>query len=100
MIAQEEVDGLLAEADEAEKNGKMVLLTPEFTRKIVGLLTQPRFFFDTDDSSHWYMIPLELRERWKELNRAEDWDTVNNEFEQYRLYESPQWNSFTDPQEI
>jgi hypothetical protein len=40
MIAKEEADGLLAEAAEAEKTGKFVQLTPEYTRHIVALLTE------------------------------------------------------------
>lgn len=51
-----------------------------------------KFFFSKDDSCHWYMIPVELRNRWKQLNTDEDgkgWDTFDSkafekEFGQYR----------------
>ena len=31
-----------------------------------------RFFFDQDESSHWYMIPLSLKSRWLSLNSQND----------------------------
>lgn len=46
------------------------------------------YFFDRDDSSHWYMIPVELREEWIALNKLdpddeENWDAFDK-FEDYR----------------
>ena len=52
------------------------------------------FFFTQDDSSHWYMIPVEKRGRWKQLNNRlpeiEGWDeydyneAIDDEFGSYR----------------
>lgn len=52
------------------------------------------FFFSQDDSSHWYMIPTDKRERWRQLNNKlpeiEGWDeydydsAIDNEFGGFR----------------
>lgn len=49
-----------------------------------------RFFFDTDCSSHWYMIPIELKESWNLLNTSnedddETIDKFNEVFSEYRV---------------
>lgn len=38
-----------------------------------------RFFFDSDCSSHWYMVPLNLKDKWIELNTSDedDQDTID-----------------------
>lgn len=46
-----------------------------------------KYFFAQDESCHWYMIPVLLRERWERLNREETdeaEDIINTEFSQYR----------------
>lgn len=52
------------------------------------------YFFTQDDSSHWYMVPVDKRERWTRLtNRLpeiEGWDeydydnAIDNEFGHFR----------------
>lgn len=52
------------------------------------------FFFTQDDSCHWYMIPVEKRERWNFLNmiaESQNEETseganelINDEFGEYR----------------
>ena len=44
--------------------------------------TKKRFFFDQDSSSHWYMLPVDLKEQWNKLNTSDedDQDTID-EFE-------------------
>lgn len=46
------------------------------------------YFFDQDTSSHWYMIPFDMRDNWNKLN-IENEDDVYEMFEevfgQYRL---------------
>lgn len=60
-------------------------------------MTQPRFYLDQDDSSHWYLIPLAQREAWEawlQLDGEEAWEAppwavaVNG---------SPTLVTFTDP---
>jgi hypothetical protein len=76
-----------------ERNDYSSLL-PEGMR---GLMLK-QFFFDQDESCHWYRIPSDERDRWEELNRMdrsvesgrEDWededfyDAINDEFGHYR----------------
>lgn len=45
---------------------------PEFSGK---------FFFSQDEDCHWYMIPIEKRERWKELNDLAN-SHINSSIEQ------------------
>lgn len=55
---------------------------------------EQKFFFTQDDSCHWYMIPVEKRDRWRQLNKRrpeiEGWDeydyddAINDEFGDYR----------------
>lgn len=62
-----------------------------------------RFFFDTDDSSHWYMIPEEKRALWDELMSKDidlAWEQIEDEFSQYRIDGHPNRISFTDPSEL
>lgn len=70
-----------------------------------------RYFFDTDESSHWYMIPENLRARWDALNEKADelesegketmledlYGDIENEFSEYRLDGGIRYYSFTDP---
>lgn len=51
-------------------------------------------FFAQDESSHWYMIPVDLRDRWQQLNNQlpeiEGWDeedynsAIDDEFGDFR----------------
>lgn len=45
-------------------------------------MKKKRFFFDQDSSSHWYMVPVDLKEQWNKLNTSDedDQDTID-EFE-------------------
>jgi hypothetical protein len=47
------------------------------------------FFFDKDDSGHWYMIPSIMRAEWDEASELEGQDELYEEamepFDQYRL---------------
>lgn len=38
-----------------------------------------RFFFDTDCSGHWYMVPVSLQEEWGRLNTddEDDYETID-----------------------
>lgn len=61
-----------------------------------------RYFFDQDQSSHWYMIPEGLRDDWDELMVRDEDDEENNEeiednFSEYRLDGGIRYYSFTDP---
>lgn len=49
-----------------------------------------RFFFSQDCSSHWYMVPVRLKEEWNRLNTddEDDQDTLdefNSVFGEYSL---------------
>lgn len=49
-----------------------------------------RFFFDQDCSSHWYMVPADMKSKWNELNTddEDDQDTIDlfeEAFGEYRL---------------
>lgn len=60
-----------------------------------------RYFFDTDEDSHWYMIPERLREEWQDSKNERD-DEVDIEdfdelFECYRTYGGISGFTFTDP---
>ena len=53
-------------------------------------LNSERYFFDQDCSSHWYMVPVSLREDWVLLNTddEDDYDTISkfeSKFGQYSL---------------
>jgi hypothetical protein len=59
-------------------------------KKFNESLKKGRFFFDQDCSSHWYMVPLELKEEWNRLNTddEDDQDTIdefNDFFGEYTL---------------
>lgn len=72
-------------------------------------MNNQRFFFDQDDSSHWYMIPAELRDKWRDANEmtyeefSEESYKAQSEFErlfsEYRLPMHPTNFTFADPQE-
>lgn len=59
-----------------------------------------RYFFDQDDSSHWYLIPENLREEWYRLSEIEDsWELDEwQQFENCRIDGISSW-TFTDPKE-
>ncbi len=62
-----------------------------------------RFFFDQDESSHWYMIPLSLKSRWLSLNSQNDDesnDLVDSEFGEYRTNGGITDISFENPQKF
>ena len=46
-----------------------------------------KYFFDQDESSLWYMIPIELRETWDRLSQVENcWEFDGwKQFEDLRL---------------
>lgn len=58
-----------------------------------GLIEPVRYFFDQDDSSHWYMVPEELQEEWMEWSDTtyedqmgeERFESLTDKFDQYRL---------------
>jgi hypothetical protein len=74
-------------------------------------MSTQRYFFDQDESSHWYMIPEEKRVRWEALNEKADemeaegketfvedcYADIENEFSEYRLDGGIRYYSFTDP---
>lgn len=67
--------------------------------------TNEEFFLDQDGSSHWYMIPVSLKDRWLELiNRGEDDDEANDlvdsEFGKYRTGGGITNIYFTNPRKI
>ena len=39
-------------------------------KKFNESLEKERFFFDQDCSSHWYMIPVKLKDEWNRLNTS------------------------------
>lgn len=43
-------------------------------KKFNESLEKERFFFDQDCSSHWYMVPVSLREEWNRLNTDDEDD--------------------------
>jgi hypothetical protein len=68
---------------------------------------EERFFFDKDQSSHWYMIPLSLLEIWQDFTSDDfDEDDVKacNKFEKlfgkYRIGGHPSQFSFSSPKSI
>jgi hypothetical protein len=48
----------------------------------VTYIPPKKYFFSQDYSSHWYMVPVELRETWNKytINDLEDYDEIE-EFE-------------------
>lgn len=79
-----------------------------------GLIVPERYFFDQDESSHWYMIPVRLREEWKrweylceryysecemmdsEVNEMEVLDSI---FDKCRLSGGINYITFENPKE-
>lgn len=62
-------------------------------------MSDQRYCFVRDEDCHNYLIPVELKERFKFLlDSGEDdwWATFNDEFEQYRIDSMTYW-TFTDP---
>jgi hypothetical protein len=63
-----------------------------------------RYFFDQDESSHWYMVPLELKEQWDVFTvndlDDEDVDRFNEIFGEYMTGGGITDISFSDPQKI
>jgi hypothetical protein len=53
-----------------------------------------RYFFDQDESSHWYLIPEEWRDEWEKLNDEE----VENawELDEWQKYEDCRIDGITD----
>ena len=46
-----------------------------------------RYFFSRDSDSHWYMIPLELKDKWLEMTLNDiDWDDYDKQEEFERLF--------------
>lgn len=65
---------------------------------------EEEYFFDQDESSHWYMIPVRLKNRWMELiSRGEDDEEANDlimrEFGQY-MTGGIQKIKFSNPKKI
>lgn len=48
---------------------------------------EQRYFFTQDESSHWYMIPVELKEVWDRLAHLDDcWEyDAWRQIEEHRL---------------
>ncbi len=47
-----------------------------------------KFFFKRDESFHWYMVPVEKRELWyelEELGYEDDFEKFDDEFGRYRM---------------
>lgn len=61
----------------------------------------PRYFLDSDQSGHWYLVPEEKRAEW------DDWTNLNEDDERswnepsyaVRLGGSPSNVTFTDPRD-
>lgn len=59
-----------------------------------------RFCFKKDDSGHDYLVPWELRDRFRELVEDEDaWEAFEETFGNMRINIHPSFISFTDPKE-
>jgi hypothetical protein len=67
-------------------------------------MTNKRFCFVSDNDSHSYIIPLEMRQEFSDLledsEKQDDYDLFNIRFDKYRCNMHPNWYSFTDPKEI
>lgn len=59
-----------------------------------------RFCFAQDDSCHWYLIPLELKEEFENLIEEENDDTINYNFSKYRTSGGIKCISFSSPSYI
>lgn len=48
-------------------------------KKFNESLDSERFFFDTDCSGHWYLVPVSLTDTWYELNTddEDDYETID-----------------------
>lgn len=61
-----------------------------------------RYFFDRDDSGHWYMIPEKLRSEWVRLMKVAERDDVSclpewDQFESCRLGGGINYITFENP---
>lgn len=64
----------------------------------------PRFFFDQDCDSHWYMVPVSMRSVWEEMTvndpvDDESIDAFLDTFEIYRLDGGISHITFAAPEE-
>lgn len=60
-----------------------------------------KFFFDQDDSCHWYLVPERLRKQWYTcVDKAEydEWESFNEWFNQYMIND-PSFYTFRNPEE-
>lgn len=70
-------------------------------------LESDKWFFGKDQDTHWYMVPFELRDKWREMTLNDfdddDYDGIE-EFErtfgQYRLGGGIESYVFENPKEI
>lgn len=44
------------------------------------------YFFDQDESSHWYMLPIELKEKWVEMTTNDIGDDYDKQEEFQDLF--------------
>ena len=60
-----------------------------------------RYYLSTDQSSHWYIVPVERRaewEAWRDLSEDDERAWEAPEFAK-RINGSPSFVTFTDPQD-
>ncbi len=64
--------------------------------------TTPRFFFDQDNDSHWYLVPADRRaewDAWRGLAKDDERGWTEPEFAR-RMAGSPVFYTFTDPRSV
>lgn len=87
------------------KNVKFTKETMDALKEYDAKKTDPtpeRYFFDRDDSSHWYMIPEKLRSEWIRLMKIAEKEDVSllpewDQFESLRLGGGINYITFENP---
>jgi hypothetical protein len=59
-----------------------------------------KYFFDQDNDSHWYMIPLDKKGEWTQWNNDDDINKDHNKYNDYILNGYIDDISFENPQDI
>ena len=66
--------------------------------------SEERFYFDTDSSMHWYLLPISSRKEWEKMfvDDPDDDDTkflnsFEKKYSKYRIGTHPKRYSFKEP---
>lgn len=62
----------------------------------------PRFFFDQDNDSHWYLVPVDRRAEWDAWRAIPEGDERGWEVPDFakRMDGGPEFYTFTEPRGV